>query len=404
MRITTTNPTPVRRQAPALPKASLAQPVAAPAAPVVARAKAAAPAPATRGIEVDVTGQVDATGGMAATGTVKLDRAFVERLLRHVTRKPHAFGDRDLKFNAATNTYGGTLQLKLKGVPLNLAATATPVVDGNLPGFKFETLSLKLGGMTIPVPFLKGLAAKLIAKEITNSGIASTPGERGVVRLDPTSLLHEEAIIPTTVRINHAQTQFSVKTAANGDIELGLNSATPAVATADTAKSDLAVELDEKALARILKPVLGNDFQLSSVAIRQGTITLDGMVEAKPLSDVVNLGKTLLAIIAVANGNRNVNASPEKAMIGLKLDLKLEGTRALLTPDLGLALGELEKTLAKAGLNPVREGKGLRFDFSKLVAPYGVEGLEAADGKLKGRAKLDINQLIKAPILRGEKW
>lgn len=400
MRITANPVTPARRQAPAKPVA------AAPAAPAVARAKAASPtpAPATRGIEVDVTGKVDATGGMAATGTVKLDRAFVERLLRHVTRKPHAFGDRDLKFDAAKGTYGGTLTLKIKGVPLNLAATATPVVDGNLPGFKFETLGIKLGGMTIPVPFLKGLAAKLIAKEITSSGIDSTPGERGVVRLDPTSLLHEEEVIPTTVRIDHAQTKFSVKTAANGDIQLSLASATPAAATADTAKSDLAVELDEKALAKILKPVLGNDYQLSSVAIRQGGITLDGQVEAKPLSDVVNLGKALIGLIAVANGNRNVNVSPEKAMIGLKLDLKLDGTRALLTPSLGLALGDLEKTLTKAGLNPVREGKGLRFDFGQLVAPYGVEGLEAVDGKLKGRAKLDINQLIKAPILRGEKW
>lgn len=401
MRVSTTTPQPTVRR-----PVAAAAPAAAPAAArPVARAAGTAPAPAAvgKGLTVNVNGHVGPDGGLGATGTVTLDRGFMERLVRHVTRKK-AFGERDIKFDAASGTYGGTVQVKVKGFTLNLAGKVLPVADGNLPGFQFKDLGLKVGGMTLRFPGLKQLAAKLIANEITAGGIQASPGKDGIIRLDPTTLLRDAEVLPATLHLDTNRTRFDVKMAPNGDVRVNLTSDVPARTGAASTGSDLAVSIDEQAVLKALKPVLGNDYQLSKVTIGQNSIQLDGLVEAKPISDVVNAFKGILAAIVAAKGGRVGHVGGEKVMINLKIDAQLQGTQVVLTPSIGAAAGELEKTLTKAGLKPVREGKSLRFDIAPLVAHLGVEGLQAVPGKLQGRAKMDINELIKAPILRGDKW
>jgi hypothetical protein len=362
---------------------------------------AGAPPAQPAGIEVDMSGRVDASGGLHPTGTVTLDRVFLERLIRQVTRKKKTFGDRHVVYDAASHTYAGDVQVKVKGHTLNLVGKVVPVVDQNQPGFKFESLGLKLGPFTLRGGLLTKLATKLIAQAITDDGIGATPGPNGVIRLNTTDLLHDIEVLPSSMHVD-ANTRFSAKMDAKGGVEVKLESDTPAATGPRTPLSDLSVAIDADALRHMLTPVLAPDYQLSTVSVGPGSISLDGQVEAKPISDVINVAKGLLAAIIGANGGHVGDVRTEKAMIGLKLDAKLQGTQVVLTPSLSAALGDLESTLKKAGLNPVREGRSLRFDLKPLVAEYGVEGIEAVNGQLKGRAKLDINSLLKAPILRGE--
>lgn len=398
MRIQSAPPANVRR-----PSAPSTPAPAAPARPVAPARLAEAAPPMPQGVTVDVNGQVAADGGLAATGTVCLDHTFMERIVRHVTRK-QAFGHRDVRFDPATGTYKGTVELKVKGFSLTLVGEAVPVVDGNLPGFKFAQLGVKIGPFTLRGGFVRQLAAKLIAKEITAGGIIATPAKDGVIRLDPTTLLYDAEVLPQGFHFDTKRTRFDVKMATNGDVRIKLASDQPAPPPDRSPRSNLALSLDQEALLRLLRPVLAPAYELRGVKVTPGAVVLDGQVEAKPLSDVVNVARGLLAAIITGNGGAVGQVPLEHAMVGLKLDARLQGSQVVLTPSLRMALGELEATLAKAGLKPVREGHSLRFDLAALVAPYGVEGLRAADGRLEGRAELDINTLIKAPILRGEKW
>ncbi len=390
----------VRRPSAAPPPAALATPavVARATAPVMSGVQAV-----PKGITVDVNGHVSADGGLAATGTVTLDHTFMERIVRHVTRK-QAFGHRDVRFDPASGTYKGSVELKVKGFTLKLLGKAVPVADGNLPGFKFEELAVKIGPITLRGGWVRQLAAKLIANEITAGGITATPAKGGVIRLDPTTLLYDAEVLPPSFYLDTKRTRFGVSTGLNGDVRIRLESDQPAPPADKSPRSNLAFSFDEQALLRVLTPVLAPDYELSGVTVKPGAIVLDGRVEAKPISDVVNVARGLLAAFVAARGGPHREVYSERAMLSLKLDAKLQGTQILLTPSLSLALGDLEKTLAKAGLKPVREGQSLRFDVAPLVARYGVEGIQAVAGQVKGRAELDLNALLKAPILRGEKW
>ena len=399
MRVTTTTPPRATR-----PAAAPAAPVRPDAAPRVA-APAAALAAVPPGITVDVDARVNADGALGGTGSVTLDRTFMERLVRHVTRK-EAFGHRDVRYDAAAKAYKGSVEVKVKGIKLQIIGEAVPVADGGLPAFKFQQLGVKVGPFTLRGNWVKQLAAKLIAKEITKGGIEATPAPGGVIRLDPTTLLRDADVLPASLRFDTAGTKFGVKMASNGDVRIDLKSDVPAKpgATRVPGKSRLDVAVDETALRHALAPVLGQDYRLSSVKLGPDAITLGGQVEAKPLSNAVNIFKGLIAAVAAANGHAVGNGSPEQVMMNLELAAKLQGTVVTLTPSLALALPQLQETLEKAGLAPTRVGKALRFDIASLLAPYGVTGLKASEGKLTGRSDLDINALIKAPILRGEKW
>ena len=61
-------------------------------------------------------------------------------------------------------------------------------------------------------------------------------------------------------------------------------------------------------------------------------ITLDGQVEAKPLSNAVNVVKGLITAIAAANGRAVGDGSPEKVMMSLQLAAKLDGFNNLGCP------------------------------------------------------------------------
>lgn len=385
------------------------------ARPAAAPAKAAAPAVATKdalalsrpaapqGVTVDANGKLHGDGGLAVTGTVTLDRTFMERLVRHVTRKP-AFGERDVRFDAATQSYKGSVELEVKGIGLKLVGQAVPLVHDNHPAFQFKDLAVKIGFITLRGAWVRDLASKLIAKEITNGGIEASAAKGGIVRLDPTTLLYDAEVLPRSTFLDQHRTKLGVKMAPNGDVAVQLKSDLPAPTADRSPRSDLAGSLDGEALLKMLAPVLGQDYQLREVSFKPGVIVLNGKVEAKPLSDAVNLGKGLLAVLLAAAGRPPTDVSLETVMIDLQLDAKVQGTQILLTPSLALALPELEKTLAKAGFTTTREGKSLKFDVGPMLAPYGVRNIKVSEGQLSAESELDINGLIKAPILRGEKW
>lgn len=401
MRVQTTPvPTPAAKPA----KGVVAAP-AKPATPAVATkdALALASAKAPEGITVDANGQLAGDGGLAVTGTVSLDRTFMERLVRHVTRKP-AFGERDVRFDAASQTYKGSVELKVKGFKLKLIGACVPLAMDNHPAFQFKDLAVKIGPITLRGAWVRNLAAKLIAKEITNGGINAYAAKPGVIKLDPTTLLYDAEVLPHSTYLDQKRTTFGVKMAPNGDVAIQLKSALPVPTANRSPKSDLAGSLDGEALLKMLAPVLGQDYQLEKVTFKPGTILLDGKVEAKPLSDAVNIGKGLLAVFLAAAGRPPTDMSAETVLVGLQLEAKVQGTQVLLTPSLALALPELEETLEKAGFTPTREGKALKFDVGPMLAPYGVRNIKVSEGKLSAESELDINALIKAPILRGEKW
>lgn len=360
-----------------------------------------AAAPSPTGIEVDVNGRVDAAAGLHATGVVHMDRVFVERLIRQVTRKTKTFGDRHVVYDAKSGTYSGTVQVKVKGHVLNLVGQVVPVTDQDQPGFQLKSIGLKLGGFTLKGSLITWLATKLIAKEITNSDIGATPGPKGIIRLNPTDLLHDIDVLPGAMHVD-AGTKFQAQMTASGGIDVFLRSDVAAPTGPNTPDSDLSLAVDQKAVETLLRGTLAPDYELAKVTIAPGTISLDGQVEVKPLSDVVNVAKGLLAALLAASGRGVSNPSRERAMIGLKLDAQLDGTKVALTPSLGAAVGQLQETLTKAGLKPVREGNTLKFDFAPMIAKYGVKSLKATGGQLEGKAQLDINSLLTAPILRGE--
>lgn len=388
----------VTRQTPVAP----ITPVAARPAAAAAAAAASTPAPLATTIASDVQLRMDGSGALAASGTVNLSRVFVERLLHHLTRKEKTFVSRELAYDPASKTYGGTLKLKVKGIPLNLVASAEPVIDQNQPGFRFTDVGLKLGPVTLRGGWITRLATKLIAKEISGD-IKAEAGPNGLVRLEPTSLLREIGVLPASLRLSE-DTRFRLEASPSGDLAVQLQAPGTPKASGLTDRSDLVMTAGAEALARVLKPALWPDYQLSKVTLGEDAITLDGKVEAKPISDVVNVGKGLLALIAVAGGRHpgTINADTEKVMIGLRLAVKLEGTQAVLTPSIRQAVGELEKTLKKAGIEPVREGHSLRFDLKALAARYGLEHLKVTPEGLAGTARLDIPSLLNSPILRGE--
>ncbi|HEY9722821.1 MAG TPA: hypothetical protein V6D47_12475 [Oscillatoriaceae cyanobacterium] len=353
-------------------------------------------------IEADVDGRLDAAGQLATSGQVTLSRVFMERLFRQITRKPEHFGPSKVLFNAKTGTYSGSVQLKVHGFPLTLEGDAVPMVDGNQPAVQLKNLRIKIGPFTLHGAFFTRLAVKELAKQISNGTLKAEAAPNGVLRIDPDSLLHEIKVLPYDLHLDSSHTQWSLAMAPSGDVHVKL--ATDGVAPPQgpgTPRSDMGVTLDEAAALNFLQPRLAPGFELSDVKIGAGTLTLNGRVEVKPLSDVINAGKALLAAIAASAG-RPVDPTPSRAMIPLTLTVRLEGNQAVLTPSLAKALPTLEKTLTDAGAHPVREGDSLRFDLVALGAKDGLQSIQATPGQLDVRAATDIPALIHAPILRGE--
>lgn len=358
-----------------------------------------APAPRRQPIEADVRLKGTMGGDVLATGQVALNRPFMELLVKYLTRKPRSFGKSDVAWDAKSGTYKGTVQVKIKGkYTVTLDAQAKPMVDGNQPAFQLQNVGIKLFGTTIRLPFFSNWAAKLIASEISKDAIEATPAPGGIVRIDPTTLLQDVGALPYGLKMASAN-RWSCDLAPNGDVVLKLDGGVAGEVPTGTDRSDMAATIEKGAMMRVLGPLLGNDFQLKDIRLGENTIALDGMVEAKPLSDLINLGKGLLAAILIGAGKNPGNVSTEKAMIPLTLDLKLDGMKATMTPSLKPALGELEKTLQKAGIAYERVGDALRFDLAPLVAKYGVKRLKATPEGLRAEAGLDIPGLFKHPML-----
>lgn len=361
------------------------------------------PAPAAprrqQPVEADVKLHTTMQGDVLATGQVTLTRGFMEVLVKHLFRKPKSFGQHNVAYDPQTGTYKGTVVVKIKGkYPITLDAQAKPTVDGNQPAFQVQKVGIKLWGKTIRLPFFNDLAAKLIAKEIYED-VGATAAKGGIVRMDPTTLLQEIDALPAGLRMSK-NIQWKTDVAANGDVRVSLDGGVAGSLPANTEHSDMTVTAESGTVQRLLAPVLGEDFKLKDVKFGTNTVALVGEVEAKPLSDVANLGKLLLAAIIAAKGGNPSGMTATKAMIPLTLNIQLNGMTATLTPSLSLAAKELEKTFQKAGIAYERVGDSLRFDLRPLVAEYGVKSIKATPEGLKADAALDIPGLMKAPILR----
>lgn len=367
---------------------------ARPAKPLVA------PAPRRQQpVEADVKLRATMQGDVLATGQVTLTRGFMEVLVKHLFRKPKSFGQHNVAFDPQTGTYKGTVVVKIKGkYPITLDAQAKPMVDGNQPAFQLQKVGIQLWGKTFRLPFFNGLAAKLIAGEIKGD-VGATAAKGGIVRMDPTALMQEIDALPAGLRMSK-DIQWTTQVAANGDIQVKLDGGVAGSLPADTEHSDLTVTAESGTVQRLLAPVLGQDFQLKNVQFGTNTVALVGEVEAKPLSDVANLGKLLLGALLGREGVDVSRMNASRVMIPLTLNLQLDGMTATLTPSLSLAAKELEKTFQKANIAYERVGGSIRFDLRPLVAKYGVKSIKATPEGLEADAALDIPGLMKAPILR----
>jgi hypothetical protein len=361
----------------------------------------AAPAPPTRPplIEADVRVRLAGSTQAMVNGTVKLDHRFVSRLVAHLLRSPRRFENIQAHYDAATGTYAATGKIKLFGLWLPVSARALPTGDGSMVAFKFEELRLQFGKKGLSAMWLKGLVTKLVASALKDSNIVTTMDpKQGLVRMDINSLLTEIDALPGIASLDTSRTRVAV--ASNGAGDLTVSLATPGMDPAinSSPRSDLTIEADPKAVEALLSKSLAPNFELTSLNLRENGLKVEGQVEYKPISDVVNGVKMLAALLS--NGRSDTRA--DKVMGPLALDITLDGTHLVVNPSMKAARKELIQTLASAKIPVEERPDGLHIDLTQALADRGVS-IERAklDAKgLSGSVQIDIDSRLRNPQLR----
>lgn len=359
-------------------------------------------------IEADLRLSMVGNTQLAADGTVTLQKALLERLVRHAVRGSKEITDARIGFDAASGTYAVEAKVAVKGLQLPLSLKLAPVIDSNAIGFQFREVAIPTRLGSLESSLITRKLTEAIAHEMSRSGIRNTTDpKQGLIRIDTNGLLNHLGVLPTFVGLDFEKTRLSMNVAPDGNVVVGMKSAQRAPAISDTPASDIAVFADEKALQQVLRHALGRDFEVEKVTLGEGGLKLDGRAEYKEGSEVLTAGKALFLILAIAARDpvaNQIGTDPARMMIPLALDVKQEGTRLVITPSIQKALGPLAESIKKAGFNPVPEGKGLRIDLDEVWQGHSAtfDQLRVRSEGADARMRLDIDSFINAPWLKDD--
>lgn len=357
-------------------------------------------------IEADL--RMTMTGGtaLAADGTVTIQKAFVDRLVRHALNGSQDIKDARIAFDAQEGAFSVQAKVVVKGIQVPVALKIAPLIDQNQVSFQFREVAIPTRFGSVELGIIKRKATEAIAKELRYNGFANTTdAKRGVVRMDVNSLLSRLGALPSFARIDFDKTRLSLDVQANGNMVVGMTSPQQAPVLPNTSASDISVFADQQALQQALRQALAPDYELQNLTLDQGRLKLDGKAEFKQGSDAINGIKALALILAVAARDpvaTQMNTNPERLMVGLSLDIKQEGTQFVITPSIGKALSSLEESIKKAGLNPVSDGKSIRFDLNAVWKDNcgTIDDLTVKRDGAGARMRLDIDSFFDSPWLK----
>lgn len=366
-----------------------------------------APAPAAARptmVEADASVGVTRDGLLLANGSVKLDHGFMLRLLKHILRSPNTFRGLKLAFDRASGTYTATGRVKVFGIWLPVSAKARPLADANSPAFQFTDVRLMLPGFShgLGGHWLTRLATREVASAIQDSGIAtSADAGRGVVRLSTNGILKAIDGVPSFVRLDPRANRFAVTTSAEGDISLGISSNAQAPAPNRTPHSDLAFDVDPQGLATLLAQVMGDNVGVQRVTMRPGVVSVDVLVNLKPVSDAVNDARALAAL--VFSPRSLANFEDEKVMGTVTLDVAVKGSQLVIKPSLPQAQDRIAQGLNDAGIPASVKPDGIHADLAPFLADKGISAsdVKVTNGHVSARLDVDIDGRIGNPALRG---
>lgn len=357
-------------------------------------------------IEADL--RMSMVGGtqLAADGKITVQKAFIERLLRHALGGNKDITDAKIGFDPASGTYSVQAKIGVKGLSLPFSIKAAPVIEQNEIGFQLKEVVIPTRFGALELNLVTRKLTEAIAREMSYSGIRNTANPKsGLIRIDTNSLLHQQGVLPSFVGLDFQKTRLSLDVAPSGNVVVGMTSPQRAPELPDTPASDIAVFADEQALRQALRHALGPDFEVEKVTLGEGGLKLDGRAEFKAGSDVLTAGKALFLLLAIAANDPSANqigTERVRMTVPLALDVKQDGSQFVITPDLSKALGPLKEALEKAGFKPIPEGKGLRIDLDAVWQDRKAtfDQLRLQPDGASARMRLDIDSFLTAPWLK----
>ena len=397
-------------------QASLPKTAPQPLAQAKAPAKAGPSAPEVTGdrlalanrppaIEADVRLAMRGQARLEAEGSVRVRRGFLERFIRDVLDDKRVFPHMKVGFDATSRRFTGEGAVRWLGIPWPVAIAARPRIVGDKLGVEFEAVQLVLGSWRLDVPFLKGLAARIVLDELRTTWIRASKGERaGVVLMEPASIIHELGIAPPYVQLDMQRTKLSLQIAESGDVTLGLKAGQTPAAPANTPRSDIALTVDEAALTAFMRQALGRDYDLRAITLRENGAAVRGQADYKPVSDTLTAAKGILLLAALAGGGRNLSNVDTSAVVvkgDLDLDVEVEGRTMVVKPSIGLAAGEMMKVLTTAGIPAERQGGAVWVNLDAAAQALGatLSTLRIDARGVSLQAGVDIETLIRNPRL-----
>lgn len=347
--------------------------------------------------------RLEGTGAADANGTVKLQSAFVLRLLKHVLRSPKRFKQVAVRFDPQTKTYVADAKVKLLGMWFPVAGRAHPAGDGGVPTIAFDELAIKWGPggkWRFSPAFLQRKVTKIVAEELEKDGFLNTVDAKNKkIKLDPNALLHQIKALPSWASLDTKDTKFDVSTDVRGDVRIGLSGGSLGPTLRDSQRSDISVSADDAALQAIAMRALAPNYEVRTVKMAPGRASFSGQVELKPITDAVN-GLRVLALILSRGQVGRQEARP--VMGTLDLEIAMDGTKLLITPSLKPAAKQLAETLNKAGIVATVEGRTIRADLGPWLTQQGLQNqqIQSLEGGIEARFEIDIDARIKNPNLR----
>lgn len=351
-------------------------------------------------IEADLRLSMVGGPNLAADGTVKVQRAFLERFIRKVLADKRTFPSMALAFDPATKRYTSEGTVRWHGVPVPVEIAARPVVVGDKIGVKFEDPYLVLGSMRVKAGWLARFAAGAVLKEMQKTQLYATKGqEPGLVLLSPSSLMHELGIVPPYVALDGKRTKLDAALGQAGDFTLTLKADGVPAAPAATPRSDVALAADEAALEAIMRHAMGGDYEVGGIALREGGAAVRGKADYKPVSDTLNLAKSIM-LLAALSGGRPAQGLDDRAVSvkgDLDLDVKVEGRTMTIKPSISMAAGEMLKVFERAGVPAEKVPGGVRVDMDAAAAKFGatLNQLRIDEHGVTLQANLDVDRLLR---------
>ena len=375
------------------------------AAPAVAEAPAAdrlVLAPTAPAIEADLQLAMAGSPQLVANGTVRVREAFITRYVESMLSDKRLFPTMDVRFDADAACYASQGTVKLFGIPFPMAFAARPsTADGQL-AIAFDAPRLRLLGWQIPLSFLAGPAADVLVTQLRYQGIAARRTEpAGKILIEPGSLMRQLGLMPSLVSLDTRRTAMTLTLGPTGDVEVALAARdVPAPATS-TPRSDLALRMDDRAVTAVLRQALNPDYLLGQLKFREGGLTASGKADAKPLSDLMTLGKGLMILAAFYGSGGStpagLNGDPVVVRVDLDVDVRLEGQTMVVKPSIARASKEILTLLENAKVPARARGDEIVVDLQAAARTLGAElrRLRIDEHGVLIDASVDVERLLR---------